>query len=154
VALVALCLVGSPAEGRWTGPTSKWKEPTARKYRGPDTDRWTAVASPDGRHLATIGRGGAVYLDGRPAGCGVERVYGRPVWRRDGRAFALLQRAPRGVKLCVVLTDASAVEPLTYWLPYQRSGLRTLFWVGHRRIGIGQRAPVPQIVFSWTDGLR
>jgi len=125
----------------------------ARPHRPPEWRRpcsaWFIV-SPDRRHRVELGASGQLQLDGQPlAGAGKPLV--RPVWRRDSRALALLQRGASGLELLVVLLDSDPQQPLVWSLPTVASqSCREVFWIAPQRIGVGEKALVPRVVVSWT----
>src|SRR6188472_575535 len=92
------------------------KQARRRGERGPQTLR--PVASPDGRHVVEV-IGGSVYVDGRRVRrCeGDVYVLARPIWRRDGRAVAWLERSNGQARVVVIDGVDSRVAPLPLTLP-------------------------------------
>jgi hypothetical protein len=114
--------------------------------------RWCPlfIVSPDHRHRVELRASGQLELDGRPL-AGAARPLARPVWRRDSRALAFLQRGATGVELRVVLLDDDPQQPLVWTLPgLTAQSCREVFWIAPQRIGVGEKALVPRMVVSWT----
>jgi hypothetical protein len=125
------------------------KQSRRRTERGPQAVR--PVASPDGRHVAEV-IGGAVYVDGRRvrASEGNAFVLAPPIWRRDGRAVAWIERSNGLARVVVIdgVDDRAAPLPLT--LPAVASDDR-VFWAGQQRIHIGPALLAPRAVATWND---
>jgi hypothetical protein len=120
--------------------------------QAPRAPSWI-VHSPDGRHRIELGAAGRVHLDGRPLSS-AGKPLSAPVWRRDSRALAFLQRGEVGLQLVVVLLDVDPWRPLVWSLPsLAGSSCRHLFWIAPQRIGVGEKALVPRLVVSWTTTL-
>jgi len=98
LAVAAAMLLPTKAKARGRAEASSHRDDTVQKQsrrrteRGPQTVR--PVASPDGRHVAEV-IGGAVYVDGRRVRTseGNAFVLAPPIWRRDGRAVAWIERS-------------------------------------------------------------
>lgn len=105
------------------------------------------MRSPDRRHRATRARRG-VYLDGRLVWAG--RALTAPVWRRDSRAFAFIQRVS-SFQLAIVVIDRRD-PPLVWTLPPLIGRRPHLFWLGRRSVGVGNAPLVPRVVVSWSTG--
>jgi len=125
---------------------------TARPTRGTSNEQRQVlkeVASPDGRHTAALTRRGRVMLDGRTVRSGPGQALAGPVWRRDSRALAFLQRTANGMQL-VVVPGLDAAAPLVWLLPSTAATLRKVFWISSRQLGVGHNEVVPKLVVSWT----
>lgn len=140
-ALLALLLVGVEAE-------AKDKEPGLRRAK---RDGRLLYRSPDGRHWLWRAPSGALFVDGRSLGLSGRQV-GRPVWRRDGRALAVLQRKRHLLQL-VVLADLEGSEPLVWRVPTLVGMRPYIQWLGRQAVGLGSARLVPRVIFRWTTHL-
>src|ERR1043165_6505237 len=99
----------APAEARARGradATAQRDDPVQMqsRRRGERTPRTLRpVASPCGRHVAE-GIGGAGYLDGRRVRTSEGSVFvlAPPIWRRDGRAVAWIERSHGEARVVVI----------------------------------------------------
>ena len=107
------------------------------------------VTSPDRQQVAVVTRRGRVKVNGRLVRSGQGQALGQPVWRRDSRAVAFLQRSRHGMQL-VVLPELDPRHPLVWQLPSTASRLRRVFWISAKQLGIGAREMVPRLVVSWS----
>src|SRR5262252_6901679 len=109
------------------------------------------IASPCGRHVAEV-IGGAVYVDGRRVRTSDGNVFvlAPPIWRRDGRAVAWIERSNGEARVVVIdgVDDRAAPLPLT--LPAVAADDR-VFWAGPQRIHIGPALLTPRAVATWDD---
>jgi hypothetical protein len=125
------------------------KQPRRRGERVPQTLR--PVASPDGRHVAEV-IGGAVYVDGRRVRTseGNAFVLAPPIWRRDGRAVAWIERSGGEARVVVIDGVDNRLAPLPLTLPAVASDDR-VFWAGQQRIHIGPALLTPRAVATWDE---
>ena len=105
--------------------------------------------SPDHRQVVQVTRTGRVKINGKPVQSGPGTPLFRPVWRRDSRALAFLQRSPHGTQL-VVLPSLDPRHPLVWQLPSTADELRTVFWISQRQLGVGATELMPRLVVSWS----
>jgi hypothetical protein len=155
LAVAAAVLLPAKAKARGRADTSAHRDDPAQKQsrrradRGPQTLR--PVASPDGRHVAEV-IGGAVYLDGRRVRAAEGSVYvlAPPIWRRDGRAVAWIERSNGEARVVVIDGVGSRVTPLPLTLPAVAADDR-VFWAGQQRIHIGPALLTPRAVATWND---
>ena len=125
------------------------KQARRRSERAPQTLR--PIASPCGRHVAEV-IGGAVYVDGRRVRTADGNVFvlAPPIWRRDGRAIAWIERSNGRARVVVIdgVEDHAAPLPLT--LPDVAADDR-VFWAGQQRIHIGPALLAPRAVATWNE---
>ena len=155
LAVAAAVLLPAKAKARGRADTSAHRDDPVQKQsrrraeRGPQTLR--PVASPDGRHVAEV-IGGAVYVDGRRvrAAEGAAYVLAPPIWRRDGRAVAWIERSNGLARVVVIDGVDDRVAPLPLTLPAVASDDR-VFWAGQQRIHIGPALLAPRAVATWNE---
>ena len=155
LAVAAAMLLPTKAKARGRAEASSHRDDTVQKQsrrrteRGPQTVR--PVASPDGRHVAEV-IGGAVYVDGRRVRTseGNAFVLAPPIWRRDGRAVAWIERSNGQARVVVIDGVDNRVAPLPLTLPAVASDDR-VFWAGQQRIHIGPALLTPRAVATWND---
>ena len=125
------------------------KQSRRRADRAPQTLK--PVASPCGRHVAEV-IGGAVYVDGRRVRTadGTVFVLAPPIWRRDGRAVAWIERSNGEARVVVIDGVDDRVAPLPLTLPTVAADDR-VFWAGPQRIVIGPALLAPRAVATWND---
>jgi hypothetical protein len=125
------------------------KQSRRRADRGPQTLK--PVASPCGRHVAEV-IGGAVYVDGRRVRTadGTVFVLAPPIWRRDGRAVAWIERSNGEARVVVIDGVDDRVAPLPLTLPTVAADDR-VFWAGPQRIVIGPALLAPRAVATWNE---
>jgi len=122
LAVAAAMLLPTKAKARGRADTSVHRDDSVQKQsrrraeRGPQTLR--PVASPDGRHVAEV-IGGAVYVDGKRVRVSDGNVYvlAPPIWRRDGRAVAWIERSNGEARVVVIDGVGDRVAPLPLALP-------------------------------------
>src|SRR5262245_6109912 len=98
LAMAAAMMFPSKAKARGRAEAQSHRDDSAQKQsrrradRAPQTLR--PVASPCGRHVAEV-IGGAVYVDGKRVRTSEGNVFvlAPPIWRRDGRAVAWIERS-------------------------------------------------------------
>ena len=155
LAVAAAMLLPTKAKARGRAEASSHRDDTVQKQsrrrteRGPQTVR--PVASPDGRHVAEV-IGGAVYVDGRRVRTseGNAFVLAPPIWRRDGRAVAWIERSNGQARVVVIDGVDNRVAPLPLTLPSVASDDR-VFWAGQQRIHIGPALLAPRAVATWNE---
>ena len=155
LAVAAAMLLPTKAKARGRAEASSHRDDTVQKQsrrrteRGPQTVR--PVASPDGRHVAEV-IGGAVYVDGRRVRTseGNAFVLAPPIWRRDGRAVAWIERSNGQARVVVIDGVDNRVAPLPLTLPAVASDDR-VFWAGQQRIHIGPALLAPRAVATWNE---
>lgn len=125
------------------------KQSRRRAERGPQTLR--PVASPDGRHVAEV-IGGAVYVDRKRIRTADGNVFvlAPPIWRRDGRAVAWIERANGQARVVVIDGVGDRVAPLPLALPAVAADDR-VFWAGPQRLHIGPALLAPRAVATWDQ---
>ncbi len=124
------------------------KQSRRRTERTPQTIR--PVASPDGRHVAEV-IGGAVYVDGKRVRTSEGNVYvlAPPIWRRDGRAVAWIERSQGEARVVVIDGVGERIAPLPLALPVVAADDR-VFWAGQQRLHIGPALLTPRAVATWN----
>jgi hypothetical protein len=155
LAVAAAVLLPSKARARGRAETSAHRDDPAQRQsrrradRAPQTLR--PVASPCGRHVAEV-IGGAVYVDGRRVRTsdGSVFVLAPPIWRRDGRAVAWLERSNGEARVVVIDGVDDHAAPLPLALPAVAADDR-VFWAGPQRIHIGPALLAPRAVATWND---
>jgi len=125
------------------------KQSRRRTERSPQTLR--PVASPCGRHVAEV-IGGAVYVDGRRVRTADGNVFvlAPPIWRRDGRAVAWIERSNGEARVVVIDGVDGRVAPLPLTLPAVAADDR-VFWAGPQRLVIGPALLAPRAVATWDE---
>ena len=125
------------------------KQSRRRAERAPQTLK--PVASPDGRHVAEV-IGGAVYVDGKRVRTseGPVSVLAPPIWRRDGRAVAWIERSNGQPRVVVIDGVGERVAPLPLALPAVAADDR-VFWAGPQRLHIGPALLAPRAVATWNE---
>jgi len=125
------------------------KQSRRRGERTPQTLR--PIASPCGRHVAEV-IGGAVYVDGRRVRTADGNVFvlAPPIWRRDGRAVAWIERSNGQARVVVIDGVESRAAPLPLTLPDVATDDR-VFWAGQQRIHIGPALLAPRAVATWNE---
>jgi hypothetical protein len=125
------------------------KQSRRRAERAPQTLR--PIASPCGRHVAEV-IGGAVYVDGRRVRTadGSVFVLAPPIWRRDGRAVAWIERSHGQARVVVIDGVENRAAPLPLTLPDVGTDDR-VFWAGPQRIHIGPALLAPRAVATWSE---
>jgi hypothetical protein len=125
------------------------KQSRRRAERGPQTLR--PVASPCGRHVAEV-IGGAIYVDGKRVRTtdGHVFVLAPPIWRRDGRAVAWIERSNGQARVVVIDGVDDRVAPLPLALPAVAADDR-VFWAGQQRLVIGPALLAPRAVATWDE---
>jgi hypothetical protein len=147
LAVAAAVLLPSKARARGRAETSAHRDDPAQRQsrrradRAPQTLR--PVASPCG---------GAVYVDGRRVRTsdGSVFVLAPPIWRRDGRAVAWLERSNGEARVVVIDGVDDHAAPLPLALPAVAADDR-VFWAGPQRIHIGPALLAPRAVATWND---
>ena len=158
LAVAAAMLVPSKAKARGRGdaasaaPTrddTPERQTRRRGERTPQTLR--PIASPCGRHVAEV-IGGAVYVDGKRVRTADGNVFvlAPPIWRRDGRAVAWIERSNGEARVVVIDGVGDRVAPLPLALPAVAADDR-VFWAGQQRIHIGPALLAPRAVATWND---
>jgi len=156
LAVAAALLVPAKAKARGRADATAHRDDPVQKQsrrrgeRTPQTLR--PVASPCGRHVAEV-IGGAVYLDGRRVRTSEGSVFvlAPPIWRRDGRAVAWIERSHGEARVVVIDgVDDRGVAPLPLALPDVASDDR-VFWAGPQRIHIGPALLNPRAVATWNE---
>jgi hypothetical protein len=155
LAVAAAVLLPAKAKARGRADASAHRDDPVQKQarrrgeRTPQTLR--PVASPCGRHVAEV-IGGAVYVDGRRVRTADGNVFvlAPPIWRRDGRAVAWIERSNGRARVVVIdgVEDHAAPLPLT--LPDVAMDDR-VFWAGPQRIHIGPALLAPRAVATWNE---
>jgi hypothetical protein len=155
LAVAAAMLMPARAKARGRADAQAHRDEPAQKQarrradRGPQTLR--PVASPCGRHVAEV-IGGAVYVDGRRVRTADGNVFvlAPPIWRRDGRAVAWIERSNGEARVVVIdgVDDRAAPLPLT--LPAVAADDR-VFWAGPQRLVIGPALLAPRAVATWDQ---
>ena len=109
------------------------------------------VVSPCGRHVLAVAPG-QVLVDGRPVWSAPQpaRMVSAPVWRRDGRAVAWVERDGRETRLVVVSWIGSSPGALPWPLPALASRDR-VFWASSNRVVVGPHLLAPRAVASWSE---
>jgi hypothetical protein len=107
------------------------------------------VVAPDRTRFVEVFADGRVRLDGHHVLNREGQLLGVPVWRRDSRALAFLQRSPHGLQLHV-LPDLETVRPLVWTIPALVERQLHLFWIAAQRVGVGPAVLMPRVVVSWT----
>ena len=110
------------------------------------------IPSPDRRHEVQVTKR-TIRLDGKRLRTGKGKLHGQPVWRHDSQALAFLQGSPFGPKL-VVVTLSEKHRTLVWHLPPIADELTKVFWISPRRVGIGFKEMVPQLVVNWSVDAR
>jgi hypothetical protein len=156
LAVAAAMLVPSKgrARGRMAGAGPIRDDVSQRQSRRRGERRpqsMAPVVSPCGRHVVEVAAG-AVFLDGQRVRSpdGGAFVIVPPIWRRDGRALAWIERS-RGQARLVVLP---AVDDGAELLPWSLPGVSPddqIFWAGPRRVVVGPAMLVPRAVATWTE---
>jgi len=150
-------LLAKPAEGKGRRPSLRRAKQGVSSPRGRSAvsarqqSARHLYRSPRGRRWVQRGRGGSLLLDGRPLFFRGRQV-GRPVWRQDGQALAVLRRYRHHLQL-VVLTEFPGSEPLTWRVPSLVGRRPHIQWLGPKAVGLGKRPLVPRVVFRWTTHL-
>jgi hypothetical protein len=96
--------------------------------------------------------GGVVYVDGRRVRTadGSVFVLAPPIWRRDGRAVAWIERSNGETRVVVIDGVDDRVAPLPLALPTVAADDR-VFWAGPQRIVIGPALLAPRAVATWNE---
>jgi len=155
LAVAAAMLLPAKARARGRAEASAHRDDPVQKQSRRRTERapqsLRPVASPDGRHVAEV-IGGAVYVDGRRVRTGDGNVYvtAPPIWRRDGRAVAWIERSSGEARVVVIDGVDSRVAPLPLTLPGVAADDR-VFWAGQQRIHIGPALLTPRAVATWNE---
>jgi hypothetical protein len=142
----------SKARGRrYAALPSPPRQDQTRRLQARVPQTLAPLVSPGGRHVAHVS-GGAVFVDGRRVHPSHGSVYliAPPLWRRDGRALAWLERNEGQVRLVVLPEVGATAAPLPWELPALPSGDQ-LFWAGRNRIVVGPALLAPRAVASWED---
>lgn len=158
LAVAATILVPSKARARATHSTISaidakptQRQPRRRAARAPQT--LSRVTSPCGRHYVDV-VGGVVFVNGRRVHAASASVYvvTAPIWRRDGRAVAWVEREEGSAspQLMVVPTVEGELDPIPWALP-SISADDQIFWAGPRRVVVGPALLVPRAVATWTE---
>lgn len=155
LAMAAAVLLPAKARARGRAEAHAARDDAAQKQsrrrgeRTPQTLR--PVASPCGRHVAEV-IGGAVYVDGRRVRTSEGSVYvlAPPIWRRDGRAVAWIERSRGEARVVVIDGVDDRVAPLPLTLPAVAADDR-VFWAGPQRIVIGPALLAPRAVATWEQ---
>jgi hypothetical protein len=155
LAVAAAMLLPAKARARGRAEASAHRDDPVQKQSRRRTERapqsLRPVASPDGRHVAEV-IGGAVYVDGRRVRTADGNVYvlAPPIWRRDGRAVAWIERSSGEARVVVIDGVDSRVAPLPLTLPDVASDDR-VFWAGQQRLHIGPALLTPRAVATWNE---
>ena len=155
LAVAAAMLLPAKARARGRAEASAHRDDPVQKQSRRRTERapqsLRPVASPDGRHVAEV-IGGAVYVDGRRVRTADGSVYvlAPPIWRRDGRAVAWIERSSGEARVVVIDGVDSRVAPLPLTLPGVASDDR-VFWAGQQRLHIGPALLTPRAVATWNE---
>ena len=80
-------------------------------------------------------------------------VLAPPIWRRDGRAVAWIERSNGEARVVVIDGVGDRVAPLPLALPAVAADDR-VFWAGQQRIHIGPALLAPRAVATWNDSAR
>jgi hypothetical protein len=155
LAVAAAMLMPAKAKARGRADLSAHRDDPVQKQarrraeRAPQTLR--PVASPDGRHVAEV-IGGGVYVDGRRVRTSDGNVFvlAAPIWRRDGRAVAWIERSNGQARVVVIDGVDHRVAPLPLTLPAVAADDR-VFWAGQQRIHIGPALLTPRAVATWDE---
>lgn len=153
VAAAVLMPAKAKARGRADGAAHRddpvQKQSRRRSERTPQTLR--PIASPCGRHVAEV-IGGAVYVDGRRVRTTEGNVFvlAPPIWRRDGRAVAWIERSNGRARVVVIDGVENRALPLPLALPDVAIDDR-VFWAGPKRIHIGPALLAPRAVATWNE---
>jgi hypothetical protein len=155
LAMAAAVLLPGKAKARGRADTAAHRDDSVQKQsrrraeRGPQTLR--PVASPCGRHVAEV-IGGFVYVDGRRIRTSDGNVFvlAPPIWRRDGRAVAWIERSNGQARVVVIDGVDDRVAPLPLALPAVASDDR-VFWAGPQRLVIGPALLAPRAVATWNE---
>jgi hypothetical protein len=155
LAVAAAVLLPAKAKARGRAETTAHRDDPVQKQsrrraeRGPQTLR--PVASPCGRHVAEV-IGGAVYVDGKRIRItdGNVFVLAPPIWRRDGRAVAWIERSNGQARVVVIDGVDERVAPLPLALPAVAPDDR-VFWAGPQRLNIGPALLAPRAVATWNE---
>jgi len=155
LAVAAAMLLPTKAKARGRADTSVHRDDSVQKQsrrrteRGPQTLR--PVASPDDRHVAEV-IGDTVYVDGKRVRVSDGNVYvlAPPIWRRDGRAVAWIERSNGEARVVVIDGVGDRVAPLPLALPAVAADDR-VFWAGQQRIHIGPALLAPRAVATWNE---
>jgi len=155
LAVAAALLVPAKAKGRGRAEATAHRDDPVQKQsrrraeRTPQTLR--PIASPCGRHVAEV-IGGAVYVDGRRVRTAEGNVFvlAPPIWRRDGRAVAWIERSNGEARVVVIDGVDDRAAPLPLALPAVAADDR-VFWAGQQRIHIGPALLSPRAVATWND---
>ena len=155
LAVAAAVLLPAKAKARGRNEASAHRDDPAQRQARRRADRTPQtlrpVASPCGRHVAEV-IGGAVYIDGRRVRTaeGNAFVLAPPIWRRDGRAVAWIERSRGEARVVVVDGVDHRVAPLPLALPEVAADDR-VFWAGPQRIVIGPALLAPRAVATWEQ---
>ena len=155
--MAAAMLIPAKAKAHGRANTSVHRDDPVQKQSRRRVDRapqtLKPVASPCGRHVAEV-IGGAVYVDGRRVRTrvtdGSVLVLAPPIWRRDGRAVAWIERSQGEARVVVIDGVDDRVAPLPLTLPTVAADDR-VFWAGPQRIVIGPALLAPRAVATWND---
>ena len=155
LAVAAALLVPAKAKGRGRPESTAHRDDPVQRQsrrrgeRAPQTIR--PIASPCGRHVAEV-IGGAVYVDGRRVRTTEGNVFvlAPPIWRRDGRAVAWIERSNGEARVVVIDGVDDHVAPLPLTLPAVAADDR-VFWAGPQRIHIGPALLAPRAVATWNE---
>lgn len=153
--MAAAVLLPAKAKARGRADTAAHRDDPVQKQsrrrveRSPQTMK--PVASPDGRHVAEV-IGGAVYVDGKRirTADGNVSVLAPPIWRRDGRAVAWIERSNGQPRVVVIDGVGDRVAPLPLALPAVAADDR-VFWAGPQRLHIGPALLNPRAVATWDE---
>lgn len=155
MAVAAAMLLPTKAKARGRAEAAAHRDDPAQKQSRRRADRTPQtlrpVASPDGRHVAEV-IGGAVYVDGKRVRTadGTVFVLAPPIWRRDGRAVAWIERSQGEVRVVVIDGVDDRVAPLPLTLPAVAADDR-VFWAGPQRLVIGPALLAPRAVATWNE---
>jgi len=155
LAVAAAMLLPTKAKARGRAEAAAHRDDPAQKQSRRRADRTPQtlrpVASPDGRHVAEV-IGGAVYVDGKRVRTadGTVFVLAPPIWRRDGRAVAWIERSQGEVRVVVIDGVDDRVAPLPLTLPAVAADDR-VFWAGPQRLVIGPALLAPRAVATWNE---
>ena len=150
LALATLMVAPSKARARSRAYASASAPPQQRQdRRRTERGRPVSVVSPCGQHVAKVARG-AVFVDGarvHPDG-GPVQVLRAPIWRRDGRALAWIERRDGQTRLVVVHPSDNA-DALAWSLPDVARADR-VFWAGPHHLVVGPGLLHPRAIARFS----
>src|SRR5262245_21087829 len=105
--------------------------------------------------IRTVAEGSeALFVDGREVWreAGPARVTSAPCWSKSGHGVAFLRSRGGATKLVVVLVAGETAGNILSWsVPPRALPARSVTWLGHRRLAVGDDELAPRLIASWDE---